>query len=211
MTVHKSQGMSLDAAHMDLSQTFEYGQGYVALSRVRTLAGLSLAGLNNRALEVHPEVCVKDIEFRKQSENARQRFTKFDTKELATLHTNFIRACGGKPGSGRTTTIQKKVGSTYDTTRALLKDEKSFAEIAEERGMALNTIIGHVEKLATEKKINPDRDLTHIKRPEQFEEMKKALETVYQKEGKMLLSPARAILNDSCDYEELRLARLFLY
>jgi len=56
MTVHKSQGMSLDAVHMDLSQTFEYGQGYVALSRVRTLAGLSLAGLNQRALEVHPEV-----------------------------------------------------------------------------------------------------------------------------------------------------------
>src|SRR3989338_5761068 len=71
MTVHKSQGMSLDAAHMDLSDTFEYWQGYVALSRVRTLAGLSLAGLNTRALEVHPDTLSRDSEFREQSENAR--------------------------------------------------------------------------------------------------------------------------------------------
>src|SRR3989338_1594584 len=40
MTVHKSQGMSMDSAIMDLSKAFEYGQGYVALSRVRRLSGV---------------------------------------------------------------------------------------------------------------------------------------------------------------------------
>ena len=54
ITVHKSQGMSLDAAVIDLSRAFEYGQGYVALSRVRELVGLHLLGLNERALRVHP-------------------------------------------------------------------------------------------------------------------------------------------------------------
>ena len=67
ITVHKSQGMSLDAAVMDLSGAFEYGQGYVALSRVRSLEGLHLLGWNERALQVHPAVLRKDFEFRAAS------------------------------------------------------------------------------------------------------------------------------------------------
>lgn len=63
MTVHKSQGMSLDSAIIDLGRSFEYGQGYVALSRVRSLAGLFLEGLNDHALLMHPEIVEKDKEF----------------------------------------------------------------------------------------------------------------------------------------------------
>ncbi len=99
MTVHKSQGMSLDAAHMDLSNAFEYGQGYVALSRVKTLAGLSLAGLNERALQVHPEILQKDIEFREKSDIALEAFRALSQTELEKMHTNFIRASGGHEAS----------------------------------------------------------------------------------------------------------------
>jgi ATP-dependent exoDNAse (exonuclease V) alpha subunit len=67
ITVHKSQGMSLDEARMDLSKCFEFGQGYVAISRVRTLAGLHIEGINDMAFEMHPEVVEADKLFRKQS------------------------------------------------------------------------------------------------------------------------------------------------
>ncbi|MDD4662057.1 MAG: PIF1 family DEAD/DEAH box helicase [Candidatus Pacebacteria bacterium] len=69
ITIHKSQGMSLDAAEIDLSKTFEYGMGYVALSRVKTLKGIKLVGINKKALQVSPEIIEKDKEFRRLSEN----------------------------------------------------------------------------------------------------------------------------------------------
>src|SRR3569832_272558 len=92
ITVHKSQGMSLDSAVIDLSQAFEYGQGYVALSRVRTLDGLFLLGFNERALEVHPEVLEKDSGFREQSYATAEAFANMAGDELGRMHENFIRA-----------------------------------------------------------------------------------------------------------------------
>ena len=95
MTVHKSQGMSMDAAIIDLSQAFEYGQGYVALSRVRTLAGLHLLGINQRALEVHPEILQKDRELRAAAAAARRTFSAMPAGEISLLRTQFVKAMGG--------------------------------------------------------------------------------------------------------------------
>lgn len=66
VTVHKSQGMSLDSAAIDLTSVFEFGQGYVAISRVRTLAGLCLRGLNDNVYMMHPKVVEQDAKFREQ-------------------------------------------------------------------------------------------------------------------------------------------------
>ncbi|MDO8504735.1 MAG: AAA family ATPase, partial [Candidatus Liptonbacteria bacterium] len=96
ITIHKSQGMSLDAAYMDLSKTFEYGQGYVALSRVRSFSGLMLYGFNERALQVHPEVRAKDLEFQDMSIVEESKIESISKDELEQMQKDFIRKCGGK-------------------------------------------------------------------------------------------------------------------
>ena len=70
ITVHKSQGMSLDAVTVDLSKSFEPGMGYVALSRVRSLQGLTILGINDMALKVNNEVLEFDENLRELSKKA---------------------------------------------------------------------------------------------------------------------------------------------
>lgn len=57
LTIHKAQGASLDSALVDIGDsTFEYGQAYVALSRVRSLEGLYVHALSPAAFRAHPTV-----------------------------------------------------------------------------------------------------------------------------------------------------------
>jgi ATP-dependent DNA helicase PIF1 len=57
MTIHKIQGATLTMAEMDLGMTvFEYGQTYVALSRIKNLEGLYLSAFQPRKIKANPLV-----------------------------------------------------------------------------------------------------------------------------------------------------------
>lgn len=56
ITIHKSQGMTLEKAVIKLENAFEYHQVYVALSRVTSLSGLTLLGFDENKIKVHKEV-----------------------------------------------------------------------------------------------------------------------------------------------------------
>ena len=57
LTIHKAQGASLDSALIDVGpSTFEYGQAYVALSRVRSMEALFIYEIAPRAFKAHPAV-----------------------------------------------------------------------------------------------------------------------------------------------------------
>ncbi|MCL2280858.1 PIF1 family DEAD/DEAH box helicase [Candidatus Saccharibacteria bacterium] len=74
ITVHKSQGMTLDSAKINLKNVFEPGMGYVALSRVRSLNSLSILGLHSNAFKIHPEVLEHDQKFRQSAEIAKNKY-----------------------------------------------------------------------------------------------------------------------------------------
>lgn len=57
LTIHKAQGVSLDCVEIQLDDSvFAQGQAYVALSRVRSLAGLRLVSFKRTAFKTHPLV-----------------------------------------------------------------------------------------------------------------------------------------------------------
>lgn len=68
ITCHKSQGLTLDEAEIDLSGTFEMGQGYVALSRLRDIKTLRLLGMNDKSLKLDPLARKADDRFQALSQ-----------------------------------------------------------------------------------------------------------------------------------------------
>ena len=216
ITVHKSQGMSLDAVEVDLSKSFEPGMGYVALSRVRTLAGLTILGLNETALQVHPEVLEHDRHLRELSRKAENILEVQGEKELGEAQAEFLGRVaplhfvkGVKTKSGRAEKPPKI--STVDQTAELIRAKKNLNEMMKARDMVADTIIGHIEDLA-----DSGLDISYLKydiSPQHWDKIAKALEEVslQQKDDKPpFLSPVKSKVGPNISFKEIRLARVLL-
>mgnify|MGYP001560166937 FL=1 len=212
MTVHKSQGMSMDAAIMDLSKAFEYGQGYVALSRVRRLSGVYLTGLNERALEVHPEILEKDRDFRAASDAARSAFAAMPETETIDMQKKFVKAMGGafvdpstkhqapNPKQNTKTNLPGRLAETLQTVR----DAKSLRDAVKARGLVASTIVKHLEELAKVGKL-ARADFAHLVSDlGVIDEIHEALATA----GNDRLSPVFHALGGRYSFETIRLVRL---
>lgn len=211
ITVHKSQGMTLESAVMDLSDAFVAGQWYVALSRVRSLEGLILKGINRRALEIDPRVREYDELLRIASIRASERLSLIPIWEKKDKTESAILRLWGALEVLKLTEKSKKTSktATHEETYVLFQIGLSLEEIAVERSLKVSTIYAHIEKLIEEgKKV----DLEKI-RPLDEERLARILNG-FRVLSTEALSPVREYLydtyGDEYDYDEVRLARLFL-
>ena len=199
ITVHKSQGMSLDAALVDLRQSFEPGMGYVALSRVRSSAGLSLAGFNDIALRVNEEVLEFDAGLKEESA-AHSRETVKTARKLT------VRA------DAKTKKPKKeKKPDTVQATRDLLAKGMPLEEIASARKLKASTVIEHCEKIKEKDATADFSGLAKNVPAGKLIQMKAALRKYRDGEGNYPLKPAMELIGqDAATFDELRLARLLL-
>jgi PIF1-like helicase/Helix-turn-helix domain len=207
ITVHKSQGMTLDAAHIDLGRAFTPGQGYVALSRVRALEGLALEALNDEALGVHPIASHLDIEFQRDSSKWEKVIVGMDTKKLHSMHSEFISRTGGTQEAHEVVEA-KNLGpkvSTYDVTRQFLESETPLVDIASTRNLTVGTIISHLEEL---KKLGAPKEMFSYLKPKK--KMYDAIAAAFKKQTDTALNPVHTALKGVYSFDELRLVRLML-
>lgn len=217
ITIHKSQGMSLDSAEIDLANTFAYGMGYVALSRVRALKGVRLVGFNPKALLVDPVVLAFDRELRTESVDNEILFGKLKKEEQEKLERDFILRMDGTLGVTKVldskTKKLKKISTTI-LTKEFLDQGMSIREIALERGLTAGTILSHIEEIMKE---FPETIITHLRPPSQnIEAVKKANERLKEEakiDGLGKLTPLKFALEktgNKMSFEDIRLARLFI-
>ncbi|MGE6441715.1 AAA family ATPase [Psychrobacter sp. NPDC078409] len=175
ITIHKSQGMTLDAAEIDLSRTFELGQGYVALSRLKSLSGLQLLGMNDMSLQLDPLARGADKRFLVLSEEADTNYAMLDEESMQQAHEKFVLKSGGtlsKSVIDAYATLQKKrreqqqakidkkqklgnqvsdkSDSTLLATRVLLEESLTIAEISQARQLSQSTIMRHIADLKSQ-------------------------------------------------------------
>ena len=213
ITVHKSQGMSLDAVEVDLSKSFERGMGYVALSRVRTLEGLRLIGLNDNALQVRGDVIDFDEDLKEQSKADRQWLNSLTDKEIKEDQELFLKKIAPL-NNGITSKKGKKIKKNrvapIEQTKIMLEQGMGLKEIINIRGLKQSTILDHIEKLLVK---YPDLEIKHLRNELTVNKFKKAwmcFRENYGENREYLLAPIKNKLGDSFTYEELRIVRLFV-
>lgn len=158
ITVHKSQGMTLDAARIDLRKAFVPGMGYVALSRVRDINNLYLTGINQMALQISDVALSIDDILRGNSAAAAKRFAYLAEKAASRDLTAEVKKIKKKPGSSGWADKIAKMRETHpnaykpwsnddDTT---LKQEfvngASIAQLSKKLGRHEGSIVMRLQK-----------------------------------------------------------------
>lgn len=225
ITIHKSQGMTLDAAEIDLSKTFEVGQGYVALSRIKNIDGLRLMGLNDTALSVDPLILHIDSKIKAASKKASDEISAISTKDLDKLFLAYVESLEGVTDieqikkqeellKSDKKIITNSVVPTHLQTKEMMASANTILELAKIRDLSKGTIIKHLSIL---KELEADIDLGKFMPDEKtLLVVKEAVAKIREKnikedfsdDGKLRLKPIYEALDGKVEYDDIRLVLL---
>ena len=191
-TIHKAQGASLDRMIVDLSALWEPGQAYVALSRVRSGAGLMLERWSADSIRAEPLVTAFYDRLSDQAE-------KYVPRALYVL----------PPAREKAAPQVKKPGATRQqrarTIARLLKSKTSLELIAEECDIKPERVILYIEKLI-QSGAKPDIRYLMEQVPD-----RQTIQSAFEEHGHALLRPVFDAFEGTVPYDKLRLVRCFRY
>lgn len=226
ITIHKSQGMTLDSAEIDLAKTFEVGQGYVALSRLKNIEGLKLIGINDMALRVDPLILHIDDRIKNASKRASEAINAISQEAQKRSADAYIKDIGGLTSHSEIQEAKKQIASgqslngyktpTHNKTKGLIEEAKNLMDLAKKRGLSRGTILNH---LSTLQKENSEIDLDKFKPSKTaLQKIQKAVTALhtqnnpndFSEDGQIKLKPLFDQLDGKIGYDDIRLGLLFV-
>jgi len=203
------------------------GQGYVALSRIKSIEGLSLLGLNPMALRVDPLILHVDGRIKQASQKSIDAIESYAKDDLDALFKHHILALGGVVDTEKIAEEKANIKAgkpsrstyvipTHHRTKKLIEKSDTLIKLATNRGLAKGTIIQHLERIKEEE---PEIDLNKYKpKGELFDEvesvalklMTKKLPENFTDDGRLRLKPVFEALAGEVGYDDIRLCMLFM-
>lgn len=190
-TIHKAQGASVDRIHVDLSELWEPGQAYVALSRTRSAEGLTIHRWNRASIRVDTDV------------------THFyDSLSDSMLHYVPRPLCTTPaPASSEETSPRsrkKKKPNRYAETKRMLGERATVEAIARHHGIQPGRIPHHIDHLLEK---GEELDLSYLR--EQIDGFD-LIRSVFMDRGADYLKPVFDSLQGDVPYETLHLVRCIM-